>query len=188
MRFFSILIALVLVSFSLPSHSQSSITGEIRFADLRKNHPDSTEYKVEYNNSYAKTLLYGAELSVKQDSDQGAVGSKFSLKVGPVLPELKGFKPNIYAELGKNFKQNYNYEFWAAGAKLSHILFGPVSVSLGFRHRRALHSVLFRENRMNIGLTYAVSKEFEIGAQYYRSRSGGNNIDAVGILVTHKFQ
>lgn len=182
-KFVAVIAAILLAT---PAMAAPSLTGEVRFGDMRSGRADSTEYKIEYGDTYAN-VNYGGEFTVKQPIHQGVVASKISLKVGPVLPEVLGFKPGIYGEFGENFKQNSNFGFWGVGAKISHVVYGPVSASVGYRHRQGLDEVKMYEDRLNAGFAYTANKTNEFGIQYYRTRSGGNNADVVGLLYTHKF-
>lgn len=162
-----------------------SLTGEIRISDIRENKADSTEYKVEYWDT-AKFLNFGAELQTKQRENAGSVDSKVSLKAGPVLPSVLGITPVAYAEVGRTLKSGNNYDFWGAGVKTSVPVYGPVSVGIGYRHREGFETVNMNEERVNAGISVAVSHNYSLAAQYYRTR-GTTDSDALGLSVTRKF-
>lgn len=171
---------------STPAMASSSITAEYRLADVRGGAPDSSEFKVEYNAPLNSALKYGVELQVKQRDNQGSLTSKVSAKAGPNLPDLFGFSTFAYGEVGKNMAQGNNFEFWGAGVKTSRALVGPVSVSVGYRHREGFNTVDMVENRINAGLGLAINDANSLGVQYYRT-TGSSRSDALGFGITHKF-
>lgn len=181
------LIALTAVALSsTPALASSTITAEYRLADVRAGAPDSSEFKVEYYAPLNTLLKYGAELQVKQKDNEGSLNSKVSAKLGPNLPDVLGFTTFAYGEVGKNMSQGNNFEFWGAGVKTSRTIVGPVSVSVGYRHREGFNTVDMVENRLNAGIGLAISKDNSIGVQYYRT-TGTSRSDALGFGITHKF-
>lgn len=165
-----------------------SINAEARFGDVRGGRaPDSTEYKVDYAAPLNSFLNYGAELTVKQGSNEGPLSSKVAARVGPRLPTVLGFKSEAYGEIGQNLKQGDNFVFWGAGAKTSHKLYGPVSLTAGYRHREAFQAIgRLTENRLDAGLGLAISEGNTVGVKYYRT-TGSVRSDAIGVGVTHSF-
>lgn len=165
-----------------------TLSAEVRFADVRNgNKPDSTEYKVEYWAPLNSGLNYGAELQVKQRNGAGALDSKVSVKAGPNLPEVLGLHVAAYGELGRSFKVGNNSEFWGAGVKVGRQLYGPVSVTAGYRHRQGFEAAdLLNEERLHGGLALDIGSGNAVGATYYRTR-GTTNADAIGVNLTHKF-
>ena len=164
-----------------------TIAAEARFADVRKGATDSTEYVVQYNAPLASLLNYGVELQVKQADNAGALDSKVSAKVGPALPAIFGFKTVAYAEVGQALKQGDNYVFWGAGTKLSRTVYGPVSATVGYRHREAFETTgRLTEDRLEGGLGYAIGAGNAVGVKYYRT-TGTTRSDAVAVAVTHSF-
>lgn len=182
------LIALAAASLMSTAAHAGTVTGEVRLGGVANGQASSTEYKVEYGDTFAGLVTYGAELQTKQADNAGALGSKVSLKLGPVLPDVAGFHTAAYGEFGQNLKQGNNYEFWGAGVKASRGLYGPVSVNAGYRHREGLgrNSRTFIENRLNAGLGYALTDSLALGATYYRTE-GTVRDDAIGISVTKSF-
>lgn len=166
-----------------------TLTGEVRFGDVRsadaRNIPNSTEYKVEYWNTLG-ALNVGAELQTKQGENAGALGSKVSFKAGPTLPAVAGFKLAAYGEVGKNLAVRNNFEFWGVALKASRGLIGPVSLNAGYRHRQGFDGGNINEERLNAGLGYAVSDKLALSTTYYRTR-GSADSDTIGVGVTHKF-
>lgn len=165
-----------------------SITAEVRFSDVRGgNKPDSTEYKVEYSSKLNSFLNYGAELQVKQGNNEGALGSKVTGKLGPRLPTILGFHSEAYGEVGQNLKQGDNFMFWGAGAKTKHQLYGPLSVSLGYRHREAFEGTSrLTENRLDGGFGLDIGSGNTVGVKYYRT-TGTARTDAIGVSMNHSF-
>lgn len=171
---------------SSPAMASSTIMAEYRLADVREGAPDSSEFKVEFYAPLNSVVKYGAELQVKQKDNQGNITSKVSAKAGPNLPDLLGFSTFAYGEVGKNMAQGDNFEFWGAGVKTSRTLVGPVSVSIGYRHREGFNTVDMVENRINAGLGLAINDSNSLGIQYYRT-TGSTRSDALGFGITHKF-
>ena len=171
---------------STPAMASSTITAEYRLADVRGGAPDSSEFKVEYNAPLNSAIKYGVELQVKQRDNEGSLSSKIAAKAGPNLPTILGFSTFAYGEVGKSMTQGNNFEFWGAGVKTSRTIIGPVSASVGFRHREGFHPVDMEENRINAGLGLAINGSNSLGVQYYRT-TGSSRSDALGFGITHKF-
>jgi hypothetical protein len=165
-----------------------TLSAEVRFGDVRGGQaPDSTEYKVEYTAPLNSFLNYGVELATKQGDDEGPVGSKVSARVGPRLPTVLGFRTEAYGEIGENLRENNNFEFWGAGVKTRHQLYGPVSLSVGYRHREAFQATeRMTENRLDAGLAFDIGSGNSVGAKYYRT-TGTSRHDAVGVVLSHSF-
>lgn len=171
---------------STAAHAGPTLLGEVRIGGVANDQRNSTEYKVEYADTYKGLVYYAAELQTKQAENAGSLGSKVSLKLGPTLPVVAGIKPTAYAEVGKNLKQGNNFEFWGAGIKASRALYGPVSLSAGYRHREGFEAGDIKEDRLNAGLSYAVNDSTAVGATYYRT-TGTTRDDAIGLSITKKF-
>jgi hypothetical protein len=171
-----------------PALAAGTLTGEVRLGDVRGGaHTDSTELKVEYWGNVYGNVVAGAELQAKQAQNAGAVDAKFSGKIGYNLPEVAGIKTTAYAELGESFKQGNTSEFWGLGIKGSRQVYGPVSVTAGYRHRQGFEYLdNINEERVHAGLTYAISDRTGVGATYYRTR-GTTDSDTVGISISQKF-
>jgi hypothetical protein len=204
--FKTLLTASAALAVSTPAFAGPTLMGEVRIGDVRENRGDSTEYKVEFSDSVLNALNYGLELQTKQAENAGDIKSLVSFKAGPVLQDFYGIHPAVYGEIGTALGRtdNYrlfwgypapyggigtasdNYKFWGAGAKASYALVGPVSVSVGYRHREGISHESFNEDRLNGGFSVAVTDNYVLGAQYYRTR-GTTNSDAVGLSVTRKF-
>lgn len=165
-----------------------SITAEVRFSDIRGgNKPDAIEYKVDYAAKLTSFLNYGAELTVKQGNGEGAVTSKAAARVGPRLPDILGFHSEAYGEVGENLKQGANFVFWGAGAKTKYQLYGPLSVSAGYRHREAFEGTSrLTENRLDGGLGLDVGSGNTMAVKYYRT-TGTSRSDAIGVSMNHSF-
>ena len=179
--------AIAMATAAAPAYA-GTLQGEVRFGDVRGGTaPDSTEYKVEYWAPLASFANYGAELQVKQKDATGALDSKVSIKAGPALPDVLGFHTAAYGEFGRQLKQGYNGEFWGAGVKLGRKVYGPISASVGYRHREGFKAgIALNEERLNGGLAVDVGSGNAIGVQYYRT-SGTTRNDQIGVGVTHTF-
>lgn len=184
--FKTLLTASAALAISTPAFASPTLMGEVRIGDVRDNRVDSTEYKVEFSDSVLNAVNYGLELQTKQGENAGDVRSKVSFKAGPALADVYGFRPSVYGEVGTALGRSDNYQFWGVGAKLSRPVIGPVSVTIGYRHREGFTNENFNEERLNGGFSVAVSDNYSLGAQYYRTR-GTSDSDAVGLSVTRKF-
>lgn len=167
-----------------------TLQGEVRFGDVRndRNTVDSTEYRVQWDDSLNSFLNYGLELEVRQGDNAGNVDSKMSAKLGPVLPTVVGFKPTAYAEVGRSFNRGDNYDFWGAGVNVSRNVIGAVSANVGYRHREGFGgaSDKFVENRLNGGLSYNINDNNAVGVNYYRT-TGTARYDQIGVGFSHSF-
>lgn len=181
------LAALITLAVSTPALAES-LTGELRFADQQGGRrADSTEYRIQYADTYAGIANVGAELTVKQPAHNGALTSKVVLKAGPVLPAIRGFQPIVYVEYGRSMATNKSFNVWGAGAGVSRVLYGPVTAKLDYRVRRGVESRNGKETRVSGGLSYALDANDSIGVNYYRTRVSGVDSDALGIGYTRKF-
>ena len=182
----NIISAVAFLALTTTTALAGSVTGEVKIADPKNGHADYNEYGMQYNDSYDGILKYGAELTVKQGEHQGALGSKFSGKIGPALPEFYGFKPAVYGELGRSLAEHNDYNFFGIGGTLSHKVYGPVNANIGYRYRKGFDTDDLRENRYNAGLSVDVTKTFSIGTNYYWY-SGKTNSDAIGVALKKTF-
>jgi len=167
-----------------------TLTGEARFGDVRggKN-TDSTELKVEYWDSIVGKIVAGAELQAKQYENAGSLSSAFSFKGGYVLPKFLNVETTAYSELGESFKLHNNQDFWGLGVKGSYPVFGPLSLTSGYRHRQGFDSSVgskMNEERLNAGVSYGIMPGTSLGTNFYRT-SGSTNSDTVGVSISHKF-
>lgn len=167
---------------------QSAITAEVRIADPRGGtHIGNNEYRIEYKDSVLHSVNYALEVDADQNVHAGQLGAEVSARVGPALPIVfKSVVPTLYTEVGSSLKTGHNFEFWGVGAGAGTNLYGPVSISVGYRHRESFTHHQMNEERLNGGLAVALDNRYSLGAQYYRTR-GTRNSDAVGLSVTRKF-
>ena len=165
-----------------------TLQGEVRFGDVTNSaRTGSTEYKADYSAALNPTFNYGIEMSTKQKEDQGSVDSKLAARIGVAGPTLFDVKTQAYVEGGTAIKQNADATFWGAGAKASRKLFGPVTGSVGYRHRESFaQNDGIKEDRINAGVTVDIGNGNAVGAQYYRT-SGTSESAAVGLQISHKF-
>jgi len=182
-----VLTAAALGAISVPA-SAGTITTEVRLGDISAGQrPDLTEYVVNYDAPLNKLLNYGSEILVKQDQGAGALKAQISARVGPRLPTVLGFESQAYAEVGQTLTHGDDYGFWGAGVKTDHAVYGPVSVSAGYRHRAAFDGISrLNENRLSGGLLLAVGSGNNFGVNYYRT-TGTERADAIGIAFDHRF-
>lgn len=184
-------VALLAATAALPglAFANSSLTGEVRLSDPRGGKADSTEYRVEAWKKAFGTVLVGAELQARQPENQGKLTSNVTGKAGTELGKFAGFKPVAYVEVGQRLADSAsggNFNFWGAGLKASRPLAGGFSLNGGYRHREGFSEGNLKEDRFHGGLSYDLTKKTSAGLTYYRTRSGGNDSDAIGIGLTHK--
>ena len=184
----NVLLALTALSAVAASPAMAqSVEGEVRFGGVANGQVDSTEYRVQYDNNYAGLLNYGIELQTRQATNEGALGSKVSLKVGPALPTVFGFNTAAYGEVGEALNAGNNFEFWGAGAKISRAVPGTaLTLKAGYRHREGFTVRNLKEDRLNGGIDWNITEKTAIGANYYRT-TGSTRTDQIGVAVTQKF-
>lgn len=172
---------------AVPAYA-GTLQGEVRFGDVRGGKPDATEYRVQWDAPAGKVLNYGVELQVKQGNNEGPLNSKVSVKLGPQISPIGGFKPTVYGEIGQSLSQGDNFQFWGAGVKVSRNVYGPVSINVGYRHRGGFGEASGRmnENRLNGGFSLDVGSGNALGVSYYRT-TGTSRSDQIGVSVTHTF-
>jgi hypothetical protein len=165
--------------------SAADVKLEARFADPRDGRADSTEYKVDYSDSFGK-LVYGVELQTKQAENEGAVKSAVSAKVGTKVDAPLGFTLTPRAELGHAIREGGNFEFWGAEVKATRAVYGPVSAEVGYRHREGFDAGTMNEERVHAGLELGLTKKQAVGSTYYRTR-GTTDSDAVAVYYKVSF-
>ncbi len=178
-----------------------SLTAEARFADVRGGTaPNSTELRAEYWAPVNSLMNYGAELPVKQKTNDGPLTALVSAKAAVNGPTVAGVHTAAFVELGESLSQKVsttvagrttvtggNHEFWGAGVKLKRDLFGPVALTAGYRHREGFDAAdKMNEERLMGGLSVAVNDKTALGATYYRT-TGTTRADAIGVSVTRTF-
>jgi hypothetical protein len=176
-------LALAMAAISAPAFADS-LSAEVR--NFTK--PDAKELVVQ-GWTHAGPALLGAELTTNQPDHRGAISNKYVGKVGYALPVYAGFKSKVYGELARTTTTGKSYAFWGAGATAEHRLYGPLSANVGIRHREGFTAANFKEDRYNAGLTYAVTKNDDLGLSYYRVHNSltGVDRDVIGASVAHKF-
>lgn len=188
-KLFTSLLLAASATLAVPA-TAGTILGEVRLADPRGGtRTDSTEVRVE---AWDKVLGFnvGAELQAFQPENEGAVRSFASVKTGFALPEVVGFKTQLVAEAGQHFAataEGGNFSFWGGAVNVSRPLMAGFTAHAGYRHREGFASGNLKEDRVHGGVSYALTKKDEFGVNYYRTRSGGNDFDQVGIGYTRKF-
>jgi len=184
---------------ALPA-AAGTFTGEVRLGDVRNRVTDSTEYRLNYAASpttvYNNAVELGGELIVRQLAQHGAVSSKLTGRVGPVLASYRGFAPSVYVEFGESMTNKHTDAIWGAGAAVAHQVhdkftvagreFGPVSASLGYRHREGFSTERVKEDRVNLGVKVAVAAHDSVGVNAYRT-TGTINSEVVGFSYSHQF-
>ena len=180
-----------LLAVAIPTAAMAdTLTGEVLFSDPRGgSRTDTTEYRVEAWKSVGKINL-GAELQTIQPENEGKVKSLVSFKAGTSLPTIAGVHTVAYAEVGHNIADRVaggNHEFWGAAIKAQRPIAGGFSVNAGYRHREGFSGSNLKEDRLLGGISYAVNKNHTLGVTYYRTRTGGNDTDAIGVNLAHKF-
>ena len=180
------LTAITLAAVSAPAMA-GTIQAEARFADPRTgNTPESTEFSVDYTAPLGSLLTYGAELTVKQQENAGAIDSRIAVRVGPALPDVAGFRSETFVELGRNLSVGNDSDFWGVGFKTTRNVYGPVTATVGYRHREGFDNVNYLENRLQGGLGLKLTNADKVVVNYYR-HTGTERHDSVAIGLTHTF-
>ena len=178
------LIAFVAASLVSASAMAGSVTLELREGNLATG-ANSTEWKVEAWDKVAN-LDTGLELQSKQAEHQGTLKSAVSAKVGKSFA-VSSVKVLPYAEYGERFTTGSDLTFYGLGAKASVSVYKNVGVSVGYRHRASRNYVrLFNENRVNAGVTYAVSKATSAGVAVYKT-TGTSKETTLGVSLARNF-
>jgi len=165
-----------------------SITGEVRTIDPQPAKiANSTEYRLTYSETVANIANVGAEFTGSQPYHNGTLNSKIVLQGGPALPTVAGFTPAAYGEYGRSLNTNKDFNFWGYGASVSHEVYGPVSVNVGYRHRQGPNTPTFTEDRLNGGVAFAITEDNIVGVNYYRTRSNSVTSDILGVNYTRNF-
>jgi hypothetical protein len=175
--------ALVLAA-AIPTLAHAgTITGEYRDVNTT---PGASEVVVQAWDKVGKVNV-GAEIQSLRPDHNGPLSAKLSVKLGPVLSDVAGFKPTAYVELGRSDAAGKDFEFWGVALKASRAITGPLSGSIGYRHREGFTAANLKEDRFDAGLAFDLSKHTAFGVNYYRTHANGQNSDAVGFAVTRKF-
>ena len=169
------------------------LSGEVRFGGVAKNQVNTTEYRVQFDDTLYNGLVnYGLELQTKQVDNNGPLGSKLSAKLGTAMPTVFGVKTAAYGEVGEALSPKVatnrgNFEFWGAGVKAAYPVGGTaLTLKAGYRHREGFKTVNLKEDRLNAGVDWHLTETTAIGANYYRT-TGSERTDAIGVGITHSF-
>lgn len=171
------------------AHAAPTVTSEVRFGNPVKG-SDYREYRLDAVAAAPvfSNLNVGTELAVNQPARQGDVSAKLTGRLEAPLTEVYGFRPVVYGEYGNNFARNNNYDFWGIGGRVSHKIAGPVSATVGVRHRQGFSPRDLSETRYNVGLRYAVDGATSVGVDYYRvNNSRVADVDVVGVSLSRSF-
>ena len=178
------LIAFLAASVVSVSAMAGSVSVELREGNLAKR-ANSTEWKVEAWDKVAG-LDAGLELQEKQAEHRGAIKSAVSAKLGKSV-EVASVKVMPYAEYGERFTVGNDFAFYGVGAKATIPVVQYVDLSAGFRHREATkNAALMNENRVNVGLNYALSKAYSAGVGVYKTY-GTTKETTLGFSLARKF-
>jgi hypothetical protein len=178
----TILAASAVLLTTTPALAGPSLNTEVRFADVREAHQDSTEYKLEFKDVALGSLNYGFEVVTKQNDGIGSLNTRLSGKIGTTWNNV-----SVYSELGESLNGgNNNFTFWGVGANTSVPVRKNVSVILGYRHREGFDTINMNQERVNSGVSVVLNSDYSVAAQYYRTR-GSSNTDAIGLGITRKF-
>lgn len=191
--------ALAMAAVTTPAMADT-VTGELRFNDVRSGRSDDTSYRLAYTTNLTTNVVAGAEFQFGQQEDGGKANSRLSVQAGYVLPEFFGIRTVAYGEVGEAFADKVatrvgtrtvviggDYEFWSAGVKASRQVHGPISVVAGYRHREGFENAAGVDtDRLNAGLSYALRESTALTANYYRTR-GTADVEAIGIAISQKF-
>lgn len=186
MKTFLSLAAVALMSTATVA-TAGTIQAEVRSANvLGARSVDAAEYRIEYTAPITSTLNYGAELEVNQNMNRSSF-NLLSARFGPTLPTVLGFKTEAYGEVGRSLTNSTNFGFWGASLRTTRQVYGPISVTVGYRHREDFSdSIKLSENRLNAGLGYDLTKNTKVNATFYRT-SGTTRTDAVGVALVQSF-
>lgn len=131
----------------------------------------------------------GVGFEAKTYLAEGTAGAYSQLvgKVGYALPKIAGFDPVLKGEVGVR-SGAVNAEFWGANIELGRALTDKTTATVGYRYRDGFNNQFAKEQRYNVGLSYALDKHLSVGANYYRyNPQTGKDINAVGLSLAKKF-
>jgi len=135
----------------------------------------------------------GAEVQTVQPKHRGSVTDLFAVNTGTKLPSVAGFATTGAVEFGKSESVGNNFNFYGLKVGASRPLSGRVSAQVGYRYREGYNGHKLEENRLNAGLSYAVTKATSVGVNYYRYDEKyvpvhvRHDYNVLGIGVTQRF-
>jgi len=180
--------AFALVALTTPA-AAGTLTGEYRSASK----PDVAGANFAVSGFNVGPVAIGAEVQTAQAPHRGAVSALYSVNATKTLTSISGFVPQVGVEFGKNASTGKNFNFWGVDAGVSHAVAGPVSASVGYRHREGFTDRKMQEKRLVVGLSYAVTDATSVGVNYYRynekfvpKKTSGSS-DVFGLAVSHSF-
>lgn len=169
--------------------SAQTIEAEVRLGDVvRDSRTNYDELRVEYNGTAYNFVEYGLELQTRQNENAGGLNTLLAGKLGTALPTFAGVKSSAYAEVGRSFANNNNFEFWGVGANAALPVPGTaLSLIAGYRHREGFEAAnRMNEERLNAGVKWHLTEKSALGANYYRT-TGTERSDILGVALTYKF-
>lgn len=168
---------------SAPAVAQE-VTVEARINGIQSDQTDGQQFKIGVKDRFGLFNI-GGEIRVKQAEDEGDVGAKATLSVGPALPTILGFKPSVDALVGRSFQEGNNFDFWGAKVGLGRDLFGPLSAKVSYRHLEGFGAD-YNQERVSGGLGWALSDRNKVSVTYYHYFDGHDK-DSIGVGFTRKF-
>ena len=162
------------------------VTGELRWGDK------INQYKVEVSETVKTpiaeipTAKISGEIETEQAYKNGAVKSLFNLGVG--VPFVRnGYTITPYAQLGdKIVTGKTDNVFYGVGAKVSHVISGPVSAELAYRYRGDFSGAEIAERRLAASVKYAVDAKQTVSVTAY-NYSGSSFDHRFGVGYNYKF-
>ena len=191
----------------------ATVTTELRASADKGKSP--LEYKLDYQAPFFQVfpnLNYGAELTTKQQPNNGTVASKVVGRVGIDLPAVLGFNVGANVQLGRNLEaatsttalvnkvnvttvKGGDYNLYGAEVNVKRDLVAGIAGDVGYRFRNGFASKGLdnQETRLNAGLSYEVLPSYNVGVEYYRyshdinPATGTKLFSQVAFKVGHSF-
>ena len=164
---------------------------------------DTKAFTLRYNGSRG-ILTHGVEVKVREtDLDnplaraalsnilgsdvQSIATTRMTGSLGVALPTpLATIKAE--AQVGRSASKGNKFEYWGAQVSASRTLYGPVDMTVSYRHRESFSENHLNQERLGAGLSYNLSESMNVDVNYYRYfGSEETGTDAVSVGFTRKF-
>ena len=164
---------------------------------------DTKAFTLRYNGSRG-ILTHGVEVKVREtDLDnplaraalsnilgtdvQSIATTRITGSLGVAIPTpLATVKAE--AQIGRSASKGDKFEYWGAQVSATRQLYGPVDMTVAYRHRESFSETHLNQERLAAGLSYNLSDKMNVDVNYYRYfDSEETGTDAVSVGFTRKF-
>lgn len=174
--------ALALMS-AAPAFAQSW-SAEVARAD--SNVTDATALELNYSNDLVGRFDYNLEGTVVYQDTTGDVATVVAAGVSTPVKAPFGVTVTPAVEVGGVLTGDDTFGFWGVEVNASRPLFGRFSGNVGLRHREGFDDADMNEDRVAVGVDYALTDKSSLGVVYY-DVNGHVDAQVLGVVYKARF-